>query len=112
MLHRQEECFVEGVAGSEMVQFLDNWAQGAGGGAFVRCHTPGNCEHRVALTGPSGQAALAVGFGGNTARSFGRELATGPHTLELLQARRAYVPGQTALDLSFALRDALAQTMR
>lgn len=112
MSERAEECVLEGMVGSSYAVFQNNAAGAAGGGAYVACHTFGNCAATTGLSRDKKHQRDSIFFlEGNTAMTYGNDLASGPLELALYQAEKQAVPGQGSLNFTFALLDSDLQVM-
>lgn len=83
-LHCLQECLIENVEGSMVVLFVSNSAGAAGGAAFVQCHTIGDCSSSASLSSAHSLDSI-FSFQGNSAGTFGPDLASGPQELVLEQ---------------------------
>ena len=118
-LQQRGSCWIggiaEGVSSTFTLSFDGNTAGAAGGAVYSTCYSLDVCqsvaEKTIGLPNLSGESVKLFSLLKNTASGFGNDLASAPRSLRITQYAKAYVPGKSALNVTFSLFDSLGQVV-
>ena len=82
---------------------------------YTACHNLDMCqrvaERSIGLPNLSGESVKLFSFLSNTAGGFGKDIASAPRSLVIMQYAKVYVPGKDGLNFTFSLLDSLGQSV-